>query len=85
MKLADDLFHLYKHQLVGDEEDAMILAGGTLEGMEREHYLDLIAQLSDEELFEMFGYYLVYKLRLKMQEEGLGSHDGGPDWEHRSH
>ncbi|MGZ4106877.1 MAG: DUF6154 family protein [Tumebacillaceae bacterium] len=85
MKLADDLFHLYKNQLVGDEEDAMILAAGTLEGMEREHYLDLVAQLSDGELFEMFGHYLVYKLRLKMATEGLGTHDGGFDPEQRLH
>lgn len=76
MKLADELYQLYKDQLTGDEEDAMIIVSGILEDMQRADYLELIGQLSEEELFEMFGNYAVYKLRLKMLEEGLGHHDG---------
>jgi hypothetical protein len=76
VKLVDQLYDLYKDQLVGDEEDALIIVAGILGELDREHYLDWISQMSEHDLFEMFGNYLVYKLRNKMAEEGLGKHDG---------
>jgi len=76
MKLVDNIYELYKDQLVGDEEDAIIIVSGILEEFDREHMLEWIEQLSYEELYEMLGNYLIYKLKVKMAEEGLGNHDG---------
>ncbi|HEU4963010.1 MAG TPA: DUF6154 family protein [Bacilli bacterium] len=76
MKLVDDLYNLYKDKLVGDEEDAVVIVSGVLEELEREHYLEWINELNEFELYEMFGNYLVDKLKTKMAEEGVGQHDG---------
>lgn len=76
MKLVDDLYALYKDQLVGDEEDAIIIVSGVLEELEREHMLEWIQAMSHIELYEMLGNFLIDKLKTKMSEEGLGNHDG---------
>jgi hypothetical protein len=76
VRLIDDLYNLYKHQLVGDEEDAIIIVSGLLEDLEREHFLEWIMEMQEHEIYEMFGNYLVDKLKQKMAEEGLGNHDG---------
>ena len=76
MKLVDQLYDLYKDKLTGYEEDALIIVSGILDELDREHYLEWIEQMSEQDLFEMFGNYLVYKLRMKMAEEGIGNHDG---------
>jgi hypothetical protein len=76
MKLVDDMYELYKDQLVGDEEDAIIIVSGVLEELEREHLLEWIQEMSRIELYEMLGNFLIDKLKTKMAEEGLGNHDG---------
>lgn len=72
MKFVDNMYNLYKDQLVGDEEDALIIVSGLLEELDRKHLMELIDEVDDYEMFEMLGNYLVYKLRLKMAEEGSG-------------
>jgi len=72
MKFVDNMYNLYKDQLVGDEEDALIIVSGLLEELERSHLMELIDEMDDYEMFEMLGNYLVYKLRVKMAEEGIG-------------
>lgn len=76
MKLVDRMYELYKDQLVGDEEDAVLIVTGVLEDLEREHMLEWIQEMSNLEVYEMLGNYLVDKLKTKMAEEGLGKHDG---------
>ncbi|MBL0385960.1 hypothetical protein JJB07_04780 [Tumebacillus sp. ITR2] len=76
MNLVDQMYELYKDQLVGDEEDAIIIVSGILEDLEPEHMLEWIQGMSRMELFEMLGNYLVDKLKNKMAEEGIGKHNG---------
>jgi hypothetical protein len=76
MRIVDNLYELYKDLLVGDEEDAEIIVSSILSEMEREHYLEWIGEMSEVDLYQMLGNFLVYKLRVKMAEEGLGHHDG---------
>ncbi|KEO84663.1 DUF6154 family protein [Tumebacillus flagellatus] len=81
MKLVDEMYELYKDQLVGDEEDAVLIVSGILGELEREHMLEWIAGMSHLELYEMLGNYLVDKLKNKMIEEGLGKHDGNAPYD----
>lgn len=76
MKLVDQLYDLYKDQLVGDEEDALIIVSGILAELDREHFLEWIGEMSEHDLYEMLGNYLVYRLRQKMAQEGVGRDDG---------
>lgn len=76
MKLVDDIYNLYKDQLVGDEEDAVIIISGLLEELERDQMLEWVRDLNRYELFEMLGSFLVDRLKRKLSEDGLGNHDG---------
>lgn len=76
MKLVDQMYELYKDQLVGDEEDAVIIVSGLLEELGREHFLEMIREMNEYELYEMLGNFLVDKLKVKMAQEGLGTNDG---------
>lgn len=72
MKFIDDLYELYKEQLVGDEEDAVALVLYALQDHDRDDLLKLIDQLSYEEIYQMLGHFLIEKLKEKMAKEGLG-------------
>ncbi|GGK21994.1 hypothetical protein GCM10010965_13670 [Caldalkalibacillus thermarum] len=74
MKFIDDLYEFYKDKLVGDEEDAVALILYTLQEHTREDLMKLIAEMSDEEVFQMVGQYLIGQLKEKMAREGLGQH-----------
>lgn len=74
MKFIDDLYELYKERLVGDEEDAVALILYTLQDHERKDLIKLIKDMDDDELYEMISFYLIEKLKLKMDEDGLGQY-----------
>ncbi len=78
MKLVNQLYHHYKDQLVGDEEDAAIIVSGILESLAKDDLLAMIQELEREELYEMLGRYMVDQLREMMTQEGVGKHDGWP-------
>lgn len=71
MKFINDLYELYKEQLVGDEEDAVALVLYTLQDHEREDLMVLVKELSDDEMYQMLGQFLIDKLRDKMVREGI--------------
>lgn len=79
MKFVNDLYNHYREQLVGDEEDAVIIVSGILEELEKEHLLEIIRDMNRQEVYEMLGRYMVEQLRDKMSRDGVGKHDGGPD------
>lgn len=79
MKFVNDLYNHYREQLVGDEEDAVIIVSGILEELEKEHLMEIISEMNRQELYEMLGRYMVEQLRDKMSRDGGGKHDGGPD------
>ncbi len=72
MKLIDELYEMYRHKLTGDEEDADILAFSVLEQLDREDLLQLIEELSDQELYNLVGFYMIENLKAKMAREGIG-------------
>jgi hypothetical protein len=71
LKLANELFQMYKHQLTGDEEDADIITFAVLEELDRNDLLEMIAEMSEQELFNMVGVYLIEFLKGKMAQEGI--------------
>ncbi len=78
MKLIDDVYEMYKDHLTGNEEDALVIIYGVLDGFSNEDFTRLFHDLSPDEKFEMTVLYLFEKLRLKMAQEGLG-HIGNSD------
>jgi hypothetical protein len=72
MKFIDELYELYRHKLTGDEEDADILAFSVLEQLNRDDMITLIEELSDQELYNLVGFYMIEKLKAKMAREEFG-------------
>ena len=72
MNLVDELYEMYRDKLTGDEEDADILAFAVLEQLNREDLLHMIEQMSDQELVDLVGLYLIENLKGKMAQEGIG-------------
>ncbi|MFC0562455.1 DUF6154 family protein [Halalkalibacter alkalisediminis] len=72
MKFIDDLYHLYKDHLTGDEEDALIIIDGIVRDFSDEDIKKLISELPTKEQFEMLSLYLYEKFRLKIANEGIG-------------
>lgn len=72
MKFINELYELYKEQLVGDEEDAVALILYTLQDHNRKDFLTLIEGMDEDEVYQMVGQFLIEKLRDKMAQEGLG-------------
>lgn len=72
MKFIDELYELYRNKLTGDEEDADILAFSVLEQLDREDMMTLITELSDQELYNLVGFYMIEKLKAKMAREEFG-------------
>lgn len=73
MKFIDDLYALYKNQLVGDEEDAIALVLYALQDHSKDDLIKLVRDMNEDELFHMLGNYLIEKLKDKMEQEGLGT------------
>ncbi len=73
VRFVDDLYALYKDQLTGDEDDAVIIVSGVLQELSRAELLELVSQLDRDELFQMVGRYLIDRLREKIDREGTGS------------
>jgi hypothetical protein len=82
VKFIDDLFHLYRDHLTGDEEDAIAIVIGLLQEQNREELLSLTTQMNEEEVFQMMSLYCIEMLRLKMAEEGIGTSTMEPDHLH---
>jgi hypothetical protein len=78
MKLVDELFEFYRDKLTGDEEDIDMLAFAILEEMSRDDILNLINELSTQELYNLVGIYLIESLREKFAQEEYGQHRPRP-------
>lgn len=72
MKLADEIFELYRDKITGEDEDIDALALTILREMTREHLLKIVAEMDEEELYELMGQYLIDSLRERFAEEGYG-------------
>lgn len=72
MKFVDDLYRLYRDQLTESDEDAIEIVLSLFADHSREDLVQLIQQMSDEELFQMVSLYVVEMVKRKMIEDGLG-------------
>jgi hypothetical protein len=72
MKIIDELYEMYREKLTGDEEDVDILTFSLLEELDRKDLLELIEELSDQELYNLVGFYMIENLKGKMAREGVG-------------
>ncbi|WP_449537333.1 DUF6154 family protein [Ferdinandcohnia sp. Marseille-Q9671] len=72
MKIIDEIYDMYRDKLTGDEEDADIIAFSVLEQFEREDLLSLVNDLSDQELRNLVGFYMIENLKAKMARDGIG-------------
>jgi len=72
MKIIDELYEMYREKLTGDEEDVDILTFSLLEELDRKDLLELIEELSDQELYNLVGFYMIENLKGKMAREGIG-------------
>ena len=79
MKFIDELYEMYRHKLTGDEEDADILAFSVLEQLNRDDMITLIEELSDQELYNLVGFYMIEKLKAKMAREEFGDTKTAPN------
>lgn len=70
MSFVDDVYSLYRDQLNDDEEDAVTIVLSLLEEQSREHMQQMISEMSDDEVMQMMGVYLVEMLKLKMMQDG---------------
>lgn len=75
MKFVDQLYELYKNQLTGDEEDALIVVSGILSELNQDELIALIHDMTYEEIYQMIGTYMVERLRVKLVEKGAGVPD----------
>ncbi len=70
MRFVDQVYSLYRDQLTDDEEDAVLIVLSILEDQSKENIMELIASMSDDEVLQMMGVYLVEMLKLKMIQDG---------------
>lgn len=71
---VDDLYEAYKHQLSDDELNVELLAASVLDELNREDVLSLMQELSDEEVFGLFGVYLIENLKQRLRREKIHLH-----------
>jgi hypothetical protein len=70
MSFVDEIYSLYRDQLNDGEEDAVAIALSVLKEQSREHVMQLIYKMSDDEIIQMMGIYLVEMLKMKMMRDG---------------
>ncbi|TCS96986.1 DUF6154 family protein [Hazenella coriacea] len=70
MSFVDDVYSLYRDQLNDEEEDAVAIVLSILEEQNRDHVMQLITEMSDDEIIQMMGVYLVEMLKMKMIQDG---------------
>lgn len=80
MKFVDQMYMLYKDQLTGDDEDALVIVSSILSELDTTHMIEIIREMSHEEVYQMLGTYLVDRLNQKLVQEGAG----GPEFPYDS-
>ncbi|AWI13230.1 MULTISPECIES: DUF6154 family protein [Bacillaceae] len=77
MKFVDELYDFYKKKLTADDEDIEILVSSIMQELSKQDMLNILSELNQQELYQITGTYIAYKLREKLvQDQQLGSiHD----------
>ncbi len=69
MSFIDEVYSLYKDHLSG-EDDAVTIVLSILEDQSRENIMKIIDEMTDQEVIQMLGVYLVEMIKMKMAQEG---------------
>ncbi|WP_261132274.1 DUF6154 family protein [Bacillus sp. Marseille-Q3570] len=80
MKLVDEIYDTFKYHFSADEEDMYPIVYGLMEAKSREEILELLEELSNEELNEMISLFILEQLQKKLAEEGIGRVTLGQDY-----
>lgn len=77
MKFVDELYDFYRKKLTADDEDIEILVSSIMQELSKQDMLNILSELNQQELYQITGTYIAYKLREKLvQDQQLGSiHD----------
>lgn len=77
MKFVDELYDFYKKKLTADDEDIEILVSSIMQELSKQDMLNILSELNQQELYQITGTYIAYKLREKLvHDQQLGSiHD----------
>lgn len=70
MRFIDQVYSMYQDQLQDTEEDAISIVLSLLEDQSREDVMKLVESMSEDEVIQMLGIYLVEMLKLKMIQDG---------------
>jgi hypothetical protein len=69
LKTIEEIYQLYKDQLTGDEDDAVIIISSLLSELTREELYMFIDELSRDELYDMLGTYMIKKLWMRIAKD----------------
>jgi hypothetical protein len=69
LKTIEEIYQLYKDQLTGDEDDAVIIISSLLSELTREELYMFIEELSRDELYDMLGSYMIKKLWMRIAKD----------------
>ncbi|WP_257351935.1 DUF6154 family protein [Pseudalkalibacillus decolorationis] len=80
MKFVDEIYHTFKFHFSADEEDMYPIVYGIIEEKDKDRIMQLLDELSKEDLNEMVTLFALDQLQRKLAEEGIGRVTLGQDY-----
>ncbi|MDZ5712554.1 DUF6154 family protein [Jeotgalibacillus haloalkalitolerans] len=68
MKLVDEIFEMYKGKIRGSQEDLDMIAFTILEQLDHTELLDMVKELSEDELAYFIRLYIVESLKGRLEQ-----------------
>lgn len=70
MSFVNEVYNMYRDQMNDDEDDAVTIVLNLLEDQSKENIQSLIDEMTEDEIMQMMGVYLVEMLKMKMVQDG---------------
>ncbi|KIL47317.1 hypothetical protein KP77_24220 [Jeotgalibacillus alimentarius] len=67
MKLVDEIFEMYKGKIRGSQEDLDMIAFTILEQLDHHELLEMVKELSEDELAYFIRLYIVESLKGRLE------------------
>ncbi|MBM7581005.1 DUF6154 family protein [Jeotgalibacillus terrae] len=67
MKLVDEIFEMYKGKIRGSQEDLDMIAFTILEQLDHRELLEMVKELSEDELAYFIRLYIVESLKGRLE------------------
>lgn len=68
MKLVDEIFEMYKGKIRGSQEDLDMIAFTILEQLDHTELLEMVKELSEDELAYFIRLYIVESLKGRLEK-----------------